>query len=112
MIKVDGWQFRFCPGRSTTDAVFIVSQLQETFSEKKKKLYHVFVEVKAFHQVPRKAIEWALRRQKVPKGCSHVSVCIIEIKGETSSSNIRGSCHKSGSILSRDQLLAHYSLSQ
>ena len=46
----------------------IMRQLQEKFIEKKKKLYHVFVELeKAFDRVPRKAIEWALRRQKVPE---------------------------------------------
>ncbi len=42
-------------------------QLQK-FSEKKKKLYHVFVDLgRAFDRVPRKAIDWALRRQKVPE---------------------------------------------
>ncbi len=42
-------------------------QLQEKFSEKKK-LYPAFVDLKkAFDQVARKAIEWALRRQKVPE---------------------------------------------
>ena len=42
LIKVDGRQFGYCPGRSTTDAIFIMKQLQEKFSEKKKKLYLVF----------------------------------------------------------------------
>ena len=38
------------------------------FCGKKKKLYHVFEDLeKAFDGVPRKAIEWALRRQKVPE---------------------------------------------
>ena len=64
---MNGRQFRFRPGRSTTDAIFIMRQLQEKFSEKKK-LYCVFVDLeKAFDRVPRKAIEWALRRQKVPE---------------------------------------------
>ena len=58
LIKVDSRQLGFCPGRSTTNAIFIMRQLQERFSEKKKKLYHVFVDLeKAFDQVPRKAIE-------------------------------------------------------
>ena len=28
LIKVDGQPFVFCPGRSTTDAIFIMRQLQ------------------------------------------------------------------------------------
>ena len=48
LIKVDCRQFGFNPGRSTTDAIFVMRQLQEKFSEKKK-LYHVFVDLeKAF----------------------------------------------------------------
>ena len=68
LIKVDGRQFGFCQERSTTDAIFIMRNVQEKFSEKKKKLYYVFVDLeKAFDRVPRKAFEWALRRQKVPE---------------------------------------------
>ena len=68
LIQVDGRQFGFSPGRSTTDAIFVMRQIQEKFSEKKKKLYHVFVDLeKAFDQVPRRVIEWALRRQEVPE---------------------------------------------
>ena len=53
--------------RSTTDAIFM-RQLQEKFSENKKELNHVVIDLeKAFNQVPRKATEWALRRQKVPE---------------------------------------------
>ena len=68
LIKVDSRQFGFTPGRSTIDALFIVRQVQEKYNEKRKKLYHVFVDLeKAFDRVPRRAIEWALRRQKVPE---------------------------------------------
>ncbi len=50
LIKVECRQFGFNPGRSTTDADFVMKQLQEKFSEKKKKLYHVFVDLeKAFN---------------------------------------------------------------
>ena len=49
LIKVDGQQFGFCPGRLTKNAIFMMRQLQEKFSEKKKKLYHIFVDLeKAF----------------------------------------------------------------
>ncbi len=48
LIEVDCRQFGFNPGRSTTDAVFVMRILQK-FREKKKKLYHVFVDLeKAF----------------------------------------------------------------
>ena len=61
-------QFGFQPGKSTEDAVFIVRQLQEKYLQKKRKLYHVFVDLeKAFDRIPRRAIEWALRRQLVPE---------------------------------------------
>ncbi len=43
LIKVDDWEFGFSPGRSTTYAIFIMRQMQEKFSGKKKKLYHVFL---------------------------------------------------------------------
>src|SRR4029077_7892696 len=37
-------QFEFRPGRGTTDAIFIVRQLQEKFLGKKKELWMAFVE--------------------------------------------------------------------
>ena len=56
-------QFGFRPEKSTEDAVFIARQLQEKYLHKKRKLYHIFVDLeKAFDRIPRRAIEWALRR--------------------------------------------------
>ena len=61
-------QFGFARGKSTTDAIFVVRQLQEKYVEKKRTLYHIFVDLeKAFDKIPRHAIEWALRRQLVPE---------------------------------------------
>ena len=43
-------------------------QRQEKYLEKKRKLFHVFVDLeKAFDRIPRKAIEWAPRRQLMPE---------------------------------------------
>ena len=56
-------QFGFMPGRGTTDAIFILRQLQEKHLAKNKKLYFAFVDLeKAFECVPRKVIWWAMRK--------------------------------------------------
>ena len=67
-IKIDAYQYGFQGGKSTIDAIFIIRQLQERYCAKSKKLYHIFVDLeKAFDRVPRKAIQWCLRRQLVPE---------------------------------------------
>ena len=54
-------QFGFMPGSGTTDAIFILRQLQEKHLAKNKKLYFAFVDLeKAFDRVPRKVIWWAM----------------------------------------------------
>ena len=53
-ISIDDMQFGFMPGRGTTDAIFILRQLQEKHLAKNKKLYFTFVDLeKAFDRVPR-----------------------------------------------------------
>ena len=62
-ITIDDMQFGFMPGRGTTDAIFIVRQLQEKFLAKKKNLYLAFVDLeKAFDRVPRQILWWAMRK--------------------------------------------------
>ena len=62
-ISIDDTQFSFMPGRGTTDAIFILRQLQEKHLAKNKKLYFTFVDLeKAFNRVPRKVIWWAMRK--------------------------------------------------
>ena len=59
----DDMQFGFMPRRGTTDAIFILRQLQEKHLAKNIKLYFAFVDLKkAFDQVPRKVIWWVMRK--------------------------------------------------
>ena len=56
-------QFGFIPEKGTTDAIFIMRQVQEKHQEKKKKWYYVFVDLeKAFDRVPREVVRWASRK--------------------------------------------------
>lgn len=68
IVKIGDCQCGFVEGKGTTDAIFMMRQMQELYGEKNRRLYHIFVDLeKAFDKVPRQAIAWALRRQKVPE---------------------------------------------
>ena len=62
-VKVDDMQFGFTPGKGTTDAIFVVIQMQEKYFAKKKKLYFAFVDLEiAFDRVPCEVTRWALTK--------------------------------------------------
>ena len=61
--------FGFMPGKGTVDATLIVRKMQEEYQKKDKNLYMCFDEMEnAFDRVPRKIMEWAMRK----KGLSEV----------------------------------------
>ena len=60
-VSIDNMQFGFMPGKGTTDAIFIMRQVQEKHQAKKKKLYYAFMDLeKAFDRVPREVVRWAV----------------------------------------------------
>ena len=64
-------QFGFTPGKGTENAIFTVRRMQEEYVKKDKKLYKCFVDMeKACDRVPRKVMEWAMRK----KGLSEVTI--------------------------------------
>ncbi|XP_056004178.1 uncharacterized protein LOC130049950 [Ostrea edulis] len=66
LVTIDDSQFGIVPGRGTTDAIFIVRQLQEKYLTVNKRFCMGFVNLeKAFDRVPQKMIWWALRKLSV-----------------------------------------------
>ena len=60
-VLIDNMQVGFMPGKGTTDAIFIMRQVQEKHQAKKYKLYYAFVDLeKAFDA--REVVRWALRK--------------------------------------------------
>ena len=54
-MKIDDMHFGFRPGRGTTDAIFIVQQVQEKFLTKNKELWMAFIDLEkaliGFHEM-------------------------------------------------------------
>ena len=66
LVSVNKMQFGFMPGKETMNAIFIVRRMQEEYQKKEKKLYMCLVDMeKAFDRVPRKVIEWAIKKKSL-----------------------------------------------
>ena len=79
LVVVDDMQFGFMPGKGTIDAVFLLRRLQEEYRARGKKLYMCFVDLeKAFDRVPRRVMEWAMRRKGIPEVLVRAVMCLYE----------------------------------
>ena len=86
IVKIDNMQFGFMAGRCTTDAIFIVRQLQEKYLAKNKELWMAFVDSeKAFDRVPREVVWLALRYLSVDEWI----VSVIKALYEDASTKVR-----------------------
>jgi hypothetical protein len=86
IVKIDDMQFGFMSGKGTTDAIFIVRQLQEKYLAKNKELWMAFVDLeKAFDRVPREVVWWALRKL----GVDEWIVSVIKAMYEDATTSVR-----------------------
>ena len=108
MVTVNEMQCGFMPGKGTVDALFMARMLQESYGKKKRRLYMCFVDLeKAFDRVPRKVIEWALRKKGVTERLVRAVMQLYEGantkvkvgKGMSDAFNVKVGVHQ-GSVLS------------
>ena len=65
-VVINDMQCGFMQGRGTTDAIFILRQLQEKHLVPGKPLYLALIDLeKAFDRVPREVIWWSMRKLKI-----------------------------------------------
>ena len=71
LVNLNKMHFEFMLGKATVDTIFIVRRMQEEHKKKDKKLCMCFADMeKAFDRVPKKVMEWDMRK----KGLSEVMV--------------------------------------
>ena len=77
---IHGSQFGFMPGRSTTDAIFIIKQTIEQYQEGQKDICVTFIDLeKAYDRVPREEIWRTMRERLVPENMSSWSkTCTLD----------------------------------
>ena len=79
-------QFGFMPGQGTTDAIFIVRQIQKACIRKNQNPYFAFIDLKkGFDRAPKKVLWWALRKFGVPEWI----VCVIQVMYQNARIQVR-----------------------
>ena len=77
-------QFGFLPDKDTIEAAFFLWRIQQEYLTKQKKLYVCFVDLeKAFHRVPRKVVEWAMRKRGIPEALATAVMSLYKGAGTT-----------------------------
>ena len=67
-VQVDTIQIGFMPGRRRADALFVVREMLEKYSDKMKKLDVCFMDIeKVFDKDPQKVIERVIRKKGLTK---------------------------------------------
>ena len=66
IVSISEEQFGFVKGKSITDAIFALRQLQERYREGEQDLHCVFIDLeKAYDRVPREELYWCMRDKGV-----------------------------------------------
>ncbi|XP_063597228.1 uncharacterized protein LOC134773912 [Penaeus indicus] len=68
LVNISKEQFGFMEGKSTTDAIFDLRQVQEKYREIHKELHVLFIDLeKAYDRVPREELYWCMREKNIPE---------------------------------------------
>ena len=68
VVNISEHQFGLMKGKSTTDAIFALRQLQEKYREGQQELHCAFVDLeKAYDRVSREELAWCMRSKEVPE---------------------------------------------
>ena len=79
LVTIDDMQFGFMRWKGTTNALFILRRMQEEFRGREKKLYMCFVDLKkAFNRIPRKVMEWGLRKKGLEEALVQAVMSLYE----------------------------------